>query len=512
MQKKDSTKINFTHLHVHSHYSLLDGLAKIDELLDRAKELGMDSIALTDHGVLYGAIEFYQKAKERGIKPIVGCEMYVAPNGIENKRAKIDDARHHLILLAKNETGYKNLLQLVSIAHLEGFYYKPRVDRELLKRFSEGLIALSACVEGEVPSLVLSGKMEEAEKTALEYENIFGKGDFFLELQHHPKFPNQKIANEGVIEISKRTGIPLVATTDMHYVHLEDAPIQDILLCVQTNRKVSEQNRMNLMDFELYMRSPEKMAEDFKDVPEAIENTARIASRCNLEIELGNIKLPFYEVPAGYTPETYLRELCEKGLAERFGEDITEVHRDRMEYEFSVIEKTGFASYFLIVQDFVNWAKNQGIVVGPGRGSAAGSFVSYLTGITNIDPIKYNLLFERFLNPERISMPDIDLDFADIRRDEVLAYVRERYGKDHVAQIITFGTMAARAAVRDAGRALGYPYGFCDQTAKLIPMGMSIRDCIAGVPEVTHLYKTDPAGKKLLDSAGRLEGVCRHAS
>jgi DNA polymerase-3 subunit alpha len=512
MPEKKSKKNNFTHLHVHSHYSLLDGLAKIDELLDRAKELGMNSLALTDHGVLYGAIEFYQKAKERGIKPIIGCEMYIAPNGLAMKRAKIDDTRHHLILLAKNETGYKNLLKLVSIAHLEGFYYKPRIDKKLLKKYSEGLIGLSACVEGEIPSLVLSGKIDEAEKSAREYENILGKGNFFLELQHHPKFPNQKIANDGVIEISKKTGIPLVATTDMHYVHPEDAPIQDILLCVQTNRKVSEQNRMNLMDFELYMRSPEKMAEDFADVPEAIENTMRVAEMCNLEIELGNIKLPFYEVPEGFTPESYLRKLCDEGLTERFGKDITKEHLDRMEFELSVVEKTGYASYFLIVQDFVNWAKDQGIVVGPGRGSAAGSFVSYLTGITNIDPIKYNLLFERFLNPERISMPDIDLDFADARRDEVLAYVRQKYGNDHVAQIITFGTMAARAAIRDAGRALGYPYGFCDQTAKFIPTGMSIQDSIAGVPEVSNLYKSDPAGKKLLDSASRLEGVCRHAS
>ncbi|MCX6763030.1 MAG: DNA polymerase III subunit alpha, partial [Candidatus Moranbacteria bacterium] len=358
----------------------------------------------------------------------------------------------------------------------------------------------------------LSGKIDEAERSAREYESILGKGNFFLELQHHPKFANQKIANDGVIEISRRSGIPLVATTDMHYVHLADAPIQDILLCVQTNRKVSEQNRMNLMDFELFMRSPERMAEDFADVPEAIANTMRVAEMCNLEIELGNIKLPFYEVPDGFTPETYLRKLCDEGLTERFGVNIAQEHSDRMEYELSVVEKTGYASYFLIVQDFVNWAKNQGIVVGPGRGSAAGSFVSYLTGITNIDPIKYNLLFERFLNPERVSMPDIDLDFADARRDEVLAYVRQKYGNDHVAQIITFGTMAARAAIRDAGRALGYPYGFCDQTAKFIPMGMSIHDCIAGVPEVSNLYKSDPAGKKLLDSAARLEGVCRHAS
>ncbi|MDP1845390.1 MAG: DNA polymerase III subunit alpha [Candidatus Moranbacteria bacterium] len=512
MSQNNPNKANFVHLHVHSHYSLLDGLAKIDELLDRAKELGMEALALTDHGVLYGAIEFYQKAKDRGIKPIIGCEMYLTPNGRKNKRPKIDDTRHHLILLAKNDAGYKNLMKLVTIAHLEGFYYKPRIDREILRKHSEGLIGLSACVEGEVPSLVLSGRKEEAEKIAREYEDIFGQGHFFLEIQDHPKFPNQKIANDGLIEISKRTGIPLVATTDLHYVNLDDAPIQDILLCVQTNRKVSESNRMNLMDFDLHMRSPQEIQEGFGHIPEAIENTWKIAEMCNLEIELGNTKLPFYTVPEGYTPDSYLLELCEKGLAQRFEKEITGEHRDRMDFELSVIEKTGFASYFLIVQDFVNWAKKKGIVVGPGRGSAAGSFVSYLLNVTNIDPIEYNLLFERFLNPERISMPDIDLDFADTRRDEVLAYVREKYGNDHVAQIITFGTMAARAAVRDAGRALGYPYDFCDKTAKLIPANMTIKDSIAGVPELASIYGADPAAKKLLDSASRLEGVCRHAS
>ncbi len=512
MPDKKNNKSNFVHLHVHSHYSLLDGLAKIDELLDRAKELGMEALALTDHGVLYGAIEFYEKAKKKGIKPIIGCEMYLAPNGRHLKRAKIDDARHHLILLAKSETGYKNLMKLVTSAHLEGFYYKPRIDKDILREHSEGLIGLSACIEGEIPAAVLSGKIDEAEKLAWEYEDIFGKGNFFLEIQHHPRYPNQQTANNGVIEVSKRTGIGLVATTDMHYVRPEDAPIQDILLCVQTNRKVSEQNRMNLMDFDLYMKSPEEMGKIFSHIPEALENTGRIADMCNLEIELGKTKLPHYEVPEKYTPESYLRELCEKGLEKRFGKNPPKEYRQRMEFELSVIEKTGFASYFLIVQDFVNWAKLQGIVVGPGRGSAAGSFVSYILGITNIDPIKYNLLFERFLNPERISLPDVDMDFADNRRDEVLAYVRKKYGHNHVAQIITFGTMAARAAVRDAGRALGYPYNFCDQTAKLIPMNMAIRDAVSGVPELSSLYNSDPAAKKLLDSAARLEGVCRHAS
>jgi DNA polymerase III subunit alpha len=512
MLQSNPNKINFVHLHVHSHYSLLDGLAKIDELLDRAKELGMESLALTDHGVLYGAIEFYQKAKQKGIKPIIGCEMYLAPNGRENKRAKIDETRHHLILLAKNEQGYKNLMKLVTIAHLEGFYYKPRIDKDVLKKFSEGLIGLSACVEGEVPSLAINGKLEEAEKAALEYENIFGKGNFYLELQDHPKFANQKIANVKLIEISRKTGIPLVATTDMHYVHPDDNIIQDILLCVQTNRKVTESNRLSLMDFALYMKSPQEIFESFKHIPEALENTVKIAKMCNLEIELGNTKLPNYEVPPGYTPESYLKELCEAGLKIKYGDNIPTEYLDRMNFELSVIEKTGFASYFLIVQDFVNWAKKQGIVVGPGRGSAAGSFVSYLTGITNIDPIKYNLLFERFLNPERISMPDVDMDFADARRDEVLAYVREKYGHDHVAQIITFGTMAARGAVRDAGRALGYPYNFCDLTAKMIPANMNIQDSIKVVPELSNLYNSDPAAKKLLDSASRLEGVARHAS
>ena len=512
MLEKKSKKSNFVHLHVHSHYSLLDGLAKIDELLDRAKELGMNALALTDHGVLYGAIEFYEKAKKKGIKPIIGCEMYLAPNGLKNKRPKIDETRYHLVLLAKNETGYKNLMKLVTIAHLEGFYYKPRIDKNTLKKYSEGLVGLSACVEGEIPSLVISRKLDEAEKRALEYQKIFGKGNFFLEIQHHPRFSRQKIANEGLIEISRRTGIPLVATADLHYVHLADAPIQDILLCVQTNRKVSDKNRMNLLDFDLYLKSPEEIQEAFSHIPEAIENTQKIADSCNLEIELGKTKLPSYKVPDGSSPESYLRKLCEEGFRKRFGEKISKEYKDRMEFELSVIEKTGFASYFLIVQDFVNWAKNQGIVVGPGRGSAAGSFVSYLLGITNIDPIKYNLLFERFLNPERISLPDIDMDFADDRRDEVLAYVRKKYGHEYVAQIITFGTMAARAAVRDAGRALGYPYSFCDQTAKLIPMNMSIQKAISFVPELSSLYNSDPAAKKLLDSAARLEGVARHAS
>ncbi|MFA5777222.1 MAG: DNA polymerase III subunit alpha [Parcubacteria group bacterium] len=503
----------FTHLHVHSHYSLLDGLAKIDDLLDRAKELGMDSLALTDHGVLYGAVEFFIKAKAKGIKPIIGCEMYVAPGGLQNKNnTNIDKTRNHLILLVKDEVGYKNLMKLISIAHLEGFYYKPRIDRETLKKYSGGLVALSACTEGEVPSAIINGKYDEAKKLAGEYENIFGKGNFFLEIQDHPQYKNQQIANEGLIAISKETGIPLVATSDIHYVNKDDNSAQDILLCIQTNRKVFEKDRMNLMAFDLSLRTPEEMEKSFGHIPGAIENTQVVSDKCNFEIKLGETQLPHYDVPEGFTDKTYLRKLVEEGLQKRFGDDITSVQTERMEYELSVIEKTGFVSYFLIVQDFVNWAKNQGIVVGPGRGSAAGSFISYLIGITNIDPIKYNLLFERFLNPERISMPDVDMDFADDRRDDVLNYVRKKYGDDHVAQIITFGTMAARAAIRDTGRALGYPYELCDKTSKMIPMFSTIEEAVDQVVELREAYQKDPSVKKLIDSAKKLEGVARHAS
>ncbi|MFA6790761.1 MAG: DNA polymerase III subunit alpha, partial [Parcubacteria group bacterium] len=506
--------MKFTHLHVHSHYSLLDGLAKIDDLIKRAKELGMDSLALTDHGVMYGAVEFFIKAKEAGIKPIIGCEMYLAPNGIGNKNnTELDRTRYHLTLLAKDGTGYKNLMKLVTIAHLEGFYYKPRIDMEVLKKYSKGLIGMSGCIQGEIPQLAINKGYEEARKKALEYENIFGKGNFYLEIQHHPDFKNQEIANEGLIRISKEIEIPIVATGDIHYAKLQDNYTQDILLCIQTNRKIQEKDRMNLMDFDLSMRSGEEISKAFKHVPEAIFNTQKIADKCNVEIKLGETQLPYFEVPEGFTDISYLRHLAENGLKERYPEEkVAQKHLERMEYELSIIEKMGFPSYFLIVQDFVNWAKKQGIVVGPGRGSAAGSFVSYLIGITNIDPIEYNLLFERFLNPERISMPDVDMDFADDRRDEVLDYVRKKYGQDHVAQIITFGTMAARAAIRDAGRALGFPYDYCDKTAKMIPMFSTIEEALENVAEFKRFYNSEEDAKKLIDSAKKLEGVARHAS
>lgn len=504
--------MKFTHLHVHSHYSLLDGLAKIDELLDRVKELGMDSVALTDHGVMYGAIEFYKKAKARGIKPIIGIELYIAPNGMLSKRPKIDDKRYHIILLAKNNTGYKNLLKLTTLAHLEGFYYKPRIDKETLRKYSDGLIGASACVSGEISRLAIAGKFDEAEKAALEYESIFGKENFYLEIGYHPGIPEQEKANKTLIEIGKKTGIGIIATNDIHYLKKEDAEIQDILMAIQTKNTINDAGRLTMKGDDFSMKSPEEMAEHFaNDIPESLENTQKIANMCNLEIELGKIQLPYFEVPGKKTADEYLEQLCIDGMGKKYGEKTNEII-ERLEYELSVIKKTGFASYILIVRDFVDWAKKNDIMVGPGRGSAAGSIVSYLLNITTIDPLKYNLLFERFLNPERISMPDIDLDFADTGRDKVIEYVSNKYGKDHVAQIITFGTMAAKAAIRDTGRVLGYPYSFCDQTAKMIPMFTTLKEALVNVPELKQAYDSNPDTKKLIDSAKKLEGVARHAS
>lgn len=513
--------MSFTHLHVHSHYSLLDGLSKIDEIVSRAKELGMDSIALTDHGVMYGAIEFYKKAKAAGIKPIIGCEIYLANNTRFDKRSGIDDKRYHLVLLAKNDEGYKNLLKIVGLSHLEGFYYKPRADKDLLRKYSEGIIALSACLGGEIPHAIHARDFELAEKLALEYQDIFGKGNFFLEVQPHPKLEGQDFTNEEIIKLGKKLGIPVVATNDSHYLRKEDAEAQDVLLAVQTQNSLDDEDRLTMKFEDFSIKSTQEMSESFKENPDVIQNTQVIVDACNVTLELGKIQLPFFQVPEGQTPQTYLRELCNKGLERRYGikvgdaENLDEKSKQiliRTDFELSVIEKMGYASYFLIVQDFVNWAKDQGIVVGPGRGSAAGSIVAYLLNITNIDPIKYDLLFERFLNPDRISMPDIDLDFADTRRQEVLAYVSEKYGQDRVAQIITFGTMAARAAIRDAGRALGYTYAFCDELAKLIPTGTDLKEAISGVPEFKEKYDKDSQAKILIDYAIKLEGVARHAS
>jgi DNA polymerase III subunit alpha len=522
----------FTHLHVHSHYSLLDGLSKIDDLVKYAKELGMDSIALTDHGVLYGAVEFYKSAKKNGVKPILGVETYVAPRDRFSKDS--NEKYNHLILLCENATGWKNLIKLVSKAHLEGFYYKPRVDKDLLRECHEGLIALSACLGGEIAQLLLAaaqegeprpgrGKFDEAKKCALDYQELFGAGNYFLEIQKHPHVPESEKLEPLLIKLSEATGIPLVATQDSHYLRSADAEYHDVLLAVQTGNQLSDDDRMTMKEDDFSILSPEAMAEKFAHIQggiEAVERTTEIAARCNFDLELGKTLLPDFPKPEGVTANQYLRELIDKLLPKKFPPEAqTKEVKDRLTYEIGVIEKTGFADYFLIVQDLIAWAKAHGIAVGPGRGSAAGSIVSYVLGITDINPLTYNLLFERFLNPERIQMPDIDIDFSDVRRDEVLAYAREKYGEDHVARIITFGTMAARAAIRDAGRAMGYSYAFCDQIAKLIPFnptqGMKegwLDESLKRVEDLKNIYNTNAEAKKLIDTARHLEGVARHAS
>jgi len=503
--------MKFVHLHAHSHYSLLDGLAKIDELVNRAKELGMNALALTDHGNLYGAIEFYKTARKAGIKPILGVELYVAPESRFEKSIQTGNKYFHLTLLCENNIGWKNLIKIVTKANLEGFYYRPRADKELLKQYHEGIICLSGCLQGEIPQLILNGKYEQAKEVAKTYQNIFSKENFFIEIGYHPKIENIEKINTGLKKLSQELEIPLVATQDVHYLRKEDAQYQDILLAIQTGKKISDEERLTFTD-EFWMSSPDEMIESFKDLPEAVENTVKIAGRCNVSIVLNQIKLPEFPLPAGETSNAYLEQLIQERLLQRFPELNNQI-KERLEYELQVIKKTGFADYFLIVQDIVNWAKKQqGIVVGPGRGSAAGSIVSYILNITDVDPIKYDLLFERFLNPDRIQMPDIDIDFTDVRRDEVLGYVKQKYGENNVAQIITFGTMASRAAVRDVGRVLGIPYGFCNQLSKLIPPTMSLSEVIKKVPDVKNLYETNPDAKKIIDAASHLEGVARHAS
>jgi len=505
--------MKFTHLHVHSHYSLLDGLPKIDQLLDYVKSSGMDSVALTDHGVLYGAVEFYQKAIQKGIKPIIGAEMYIAFESMTQERPNIDDKKYHLVLLVKNEKGYKNLVKLLTKAHLEGFYYKPRIDHNLLKEYSEGLIALSACVKGKIPQLILANNIEETEKTALFYKEIFGGENFYLEIQHHPHLIDQKKVNKALFSLSKKLKIPLVATNDVHYLKPEDAEAQDILMLINTGADANDKERATLKADDFSLRRPEEMIEDFKEFPGAVENTQKIVELCNFQFDLGKTRLPKFETEGGKTPDEYLKELCYRGIKNRYGENPKKTAFDRLDYELSVISQTKFASYFLIVQDFVNWAKRNRIVVGPGRGSAAGSLASFVLGITNVDPLKYNLLFERFLTPDRSSgLPDIDLDFNDRRRNEVINYVAEKYGKNKVAQIITFGTMAARAALRDVGRALGYPYSYCDKVAKLIPFGLTLDQTLSQVTEFRQIYLEDQSAKKLIDFAKKLEGCARHAS
>lgn len=524
----------FTHLHVHSHYSLLDGASKIDALLDRVEKLGMNAVALTDHGAMYGAIEFYKKARERNIKPIIGVETYVAPRTLTDKSPRVDSKSYHLILLAENYEGYQNLLYLVTRAHLDGFYYKPRVDKELLREHSKGLIATSACLAGEVARGCLQS-YEQGKKVALEYIEIFGKDNFFIELQHHPTVEEQVAVNPLLIKLAKELGVGLIASNDAHYVNPDDAEAQDVLTCIASGKNVSDTNRMNYMGTDLSVTDPETMAEWFKDTPEALSNTALIAERCNVEIPMGKSIMPGFPVPEGENERSWLRKLCEKGVTERYGfnyqvgdwqEDelltspnsndesvsLEQRVRERTDYELSVVEKMGFEGYFLITADFINWARDQGILIGPGRGSAAGSMMGFLTGITDIDPLKYKLIFERFLNPERFSMPDIDNDIQDSRRDEVIEYVRNRYGADHVAQIITFGTMQARNAIRDVGRVLGLPYAECDYIAKLIPFGMNMKESMETVDELKQNYNSNEQVKKLIDLATRLEGSARHTS
>ncbi|HLD70588.1 MAG TPA: DNA polymerase III subunit alpha, partial [Negativicutes bacterium] len=500
----------FVHLHTHSHYSLLDGLPKIPQLVDYVKELGMGAVGLTDHGVMYGAVEFFKEARARGIKPIIGCEVYMAFEGHKDKRPNIDAKSWHMILLCKNQKGYENLVKLVTTAHLEGYYYKPRIDEELLEKHAEGLIGTSACLNGKIPKLLLAGKLDEAETLARHYSKIFGSDSFYLELQYHQNIPEQQVLNKKIIELAQKTGLPLVATNDIHYLRAEDAEAQDVLMLINTGSDPNDPERLTLQGDDFSMLSPAKMAEIFKDTPQALENSQKIADMCDFEFELGKTRLPSFQVPPGKTAESYLTQLCEEGLARKYPHITPEI-RERMDYELSIINKTGFAGYILIVHDFTKWALEKRISRNA-RGSAAGSLVCYLTDITSVDPIKYDLLFERFLNPERISMPDIDMDFTDRRRDEVIKYVGEKYGHDHVAQIITFGTMAARAVVRDVGRALQYPYSYCDTMAKMIPLGMDLTETLEKVAEFKELYKNDPQATKLIDLGLKLEGVARHAS
>jgi len=502
---------NFVHLHTHSHFSLLDGLGKIPELIYRAKELGMEALALTDHGAMYGVIEFYEECQKQGIKPIIGVETYLAPRRMEDKEPRIDTKPYHLVLLARNETGYQNLLKLVTAAHLVGHYYRPRIDKAILKKHAEGLIALTACVFGEIPQLILKNKPEATLKMIAEYQEIFGKENFYLELQDHPELPEQRIINQGLIKLSEKTGAPLVATGDIHYIHPEDREAHEVLLAVQTGKDLDDESRITLKETNLSMRPAEELIQAFKESPEAIKNTLKIADRCQLELKFGKTILPKFPLNPGETAREILRNKIQEGLKKRF-ETITSVIRGRIDYELQTIEKTHFEDYFLIVADYVNFAKKNGILVGPGRGSAAGSLVSYSLNITDLNPLQYNLLFERFLNPERIAPPDIDLDFADARRGEVLHYISQKYGTQNVAQIITFGTMASRGSVRDTGRALGMSYADVDKIAKLIPFGLTLEQSLETVSELKDLYLKDSPVKKLLDMAQRLEGVARHAS
>ncbi|MCI6043511.1 DNA polymerase III subunit alpha [bacterium] len=505
--------MNFTHLHVHTEYSLLDGSNKIKEYVARVKELGMSSAAITDHGVMFGCIDFYKAAREAGINPIMGCEVYVAPGSrFDKEQQHGDDRYHHLVLLAENNQGYSNLMKIVSAGFVEGYYYKPRVDMEVLEKYHKGIIALSACLAGEVARNLARGFYEEGKKAALRYENIFGKGNFFLELQDHG-IPEQQMVNQQLMRMSRETGIELVCTNDVHYTYAEDATSHDILLCIQTQKKVLDEDRMRYEGGQYYVKSPEEMLKLFPYIPEALENTKKIADRCHVDIEFGVTKLPRYDVPEGYTSWEYLNKLCYEGLEKKY-HPVTEELRERLKYELDTIQTMGYVDYFLIVWDFIKYARDHDIIVGPGRGSAAGSLVSYTLDITQLDPIRYQLLFERFLNPERVSMPDIDVDFCFERRQEVIDYVVRKYGKDRVVQIVTFGTLAARGVIRDVGRVLDMPYAQVDTIAKMIPneLNITIDKALNMNPELKKQYEEDPQIKYLIDMSRRLEGLPRHTS
>ncbi|MBT7736425.1 DNA polymerase III subunit alpha, partial [Candidatus Peregrinibacteria bacterium] len=507
--------MSYVNLHSHSHYSLLDGFGSPKAIIERAKELGYPAAALTDHGVTYGLVEFYKAAKEAGIKPLLGCELYVARRTRFDKEAKVDVKPYHLTMIAKNNVGYKNLLYLVSQAHLEGFYYKPRVDYDLLKKHSEGLIALSGCQAGHLSRAILSENDEEIKKVIDTHLDIFGEGNYFLEVQDHPLIETQAIVNKKIFELGKEYNLDVVATNDTHYPRPEDSEVHDIMLCIQTGSIVSDIDRMKYTgDFSIC--AVDDVSAAFPDNPEVIENTLKIADMCDVELSFGVNLIPHFDTPNKESSDEYLRVLCEKGLLDRFkGEKFPDEYQERLDYELKMVHEMGFDTYFLIVWDFVKFAKDSNIVVGPGRGSAAGSIIAWTLGITELDPIHYGLFFERFLNPERVSMPDIDIDFADNRRDEVLAYVVDKYGRDKVAQIVTFGTMAPRAAVRDVGRALGYPYAEVDALAKIIPqpiLGQQIplRKSVKDDPELSNEYSKNPRAKVLLDYAKKIEGTVRH--
>ena len=502
----------FAHLHVHTEYSLLDGFSRVKKLIKRTKELGMNSVAITDHGNMFGVIDFYKEAKKQGVKPVIGCELYTAPRSLKDKDPNFDKRYGHLILLAENMTGYQNLIKLVSMSYVDGFYYKPRVDIQALREHSEGIICLSACLAGDVSNALMNRNYEKAKEIALTYNEIFGQGNFYLELQDH-HLPEQKEVNASLVKLSKELNIPLVATNDIHYVDKADAKAHDVLLCIQMGKTLNDPARMRFGTEEFYLKSREEMEELFPYALEALDNTVKIAERCNVEFDFNTIHLPNYEVPEGYTTSGYLEELCYKGLYERYENPSQEI-LDRLKYELGVINKMGYVEYFLITWDFINFAKENGIMVGPGRGSAAGSIVAYTLKITDIDPIKYNLLFERFLNPERVSMPDIDIDFCYERREEVIDYVKRKYGEDHVAQIITFGTMGAKLAIRDVGRVLDIPYNQVDKIAKEIPnaLGMTIDKALETNPNLKAMYDQDQDTKTIINISKELEGMLRHAS